>query len=322
MHITARKRDRFGRLLYDMIKLHFPLYKKLTMVYNRIGIIFVFWEDAMSITFNEELRIFKLDTPDSTYTIKISPTGFLLHLYYGAYVPDTDLGYLHRMIGVASTSALVPSDEENGLSLDTAYLEYPCEGAGDMRISALSIRGENGANATDIRYREHKIYKGKPAIPGLPATYVNSDDEADTLEIIAVDGLTGAEVTLFYTVFNKLNVITRSVKIKNTADKPLILSGCILQLLIYTEPILSFSTFRDVGQKKELSSRESLISVCTVFIQSAVPQAIKATHSLHLPATDIRRKAARYMVCRWCTQAIFPPRLRWIFLKPHVCLWA
>jgi len=174
----------------------------------------------MAITYIKELNAFKLDTPDSTYAFRVSPTGFLLHLYYGAYVPDTDLAYLGKMIGVSSTSALVPSDEENGLSLDTAYLEYPCEGAGDMRISALSVRGANGCNATDIRYSSHRIYSGKPAIPGLPATYVNSDTEADTLEITAIDSLTGAEVTLFYTVFTGLNAITRSVKVKNTSDLP------------------------------------------------------------------------------------------------------
>ena len=173
----------------------------------------------MSIAYIEEYKIFKLDTPDSTYAFRISPTGFLLHLYYGAYVPDTDLTYLGEMVGVNETSAKVDAEIENRLSLDAAYLEYPCEGAGDMRISALSIRGENGCNATDIRYSSHKIYAGKPKIPGLPATYVNSDDEADTLELIAFDRLTGAEVTLFYTVFNRLNAITRSVRVKNTSTK-------------------------------------------------------------------------------------------------------
>jgi len=123
----------------------------------------------MSIAYIKEHKIFKLDTPDSTYAFRVSPTGFLLHLYYGAYVPDTDLAYLGEMIGVPETSAKVDSEEENKLSLDAAYLEYPCEGAGNMRISALSIRGENRCNATDIRYKSHKIYKGKPQVQVLPA---------------------------------------------------------------------------------------------------------------------------------------------------------
>ncbi|MBQ8551480.1 MAG: alpha-galactosidase [Clostridia bacterium] len=173
----------------------------------------------MSIIYNSELRVFKLDTPDSTYAIEVSPTGYLLHLYYGASVPDTDLRYLRRMIGVSSTSAQVQDAKENGMSLDTVHLEYPAEGAGDMRISALSIRGENGCNATAIKYKSHKIYNGKPAIKGLPAVYTNTDDEADTLEIVCEDTLTGAEVTLIYTAFTQLDAITRSVRVKNTSDR-------------------------------------------------------------------------------------------------------
>lgn len=48
----------------------------------------------MPVVFDSEKRVFKLDTPSSSYAMKISPTGYLLHLYYGAYVPDTDLDYL------------------------------------------------------------------------------------------------------------------------------------------------------------------------------------------------------------------------------------
>ncbi len=173
----------------------------------------------MSVIFNEEYKVFKLDTPHSTYAFKISPTGFLLHLYYGASVPDVDLDYLRQYIRASTTSALTAREDLEGyMSLDTARLEYPCEGAGDMRASALSIRGANGCNATDIRYKSHRIYKGKSAIPGLPATYVLSDDEADTLEVVCADVLTGAEVTLFYTVFTKLDAITRSVRVRNTSE--------------------------------------------------------------------------------------------------------
>ena len=177
-------------------------------------------ENIMAVLFNEALGIFKLDTPASTYAFRISPKGYLLHLYYGAYVPDTDLAYLGRMINVASFSPKTAYPEEEQLSLDTAYLEYPCEGTGDMRISALSICGKDGVNATDIRYKSYKITKGKPALPGLPATYVNSDDEADTLEVICEDAHTGAEVTLVYTAFTKLDVIARSVRVRNTSDAP------------------------------------------------------------------------------------------------------
>lgn len=173
----------------------------------------------MPIIFDSEKRTFRLDTPSSSYSFKISPTGYLLHLYYGARIPDTDLDYLRMRNGNASFSANVASPEEGWLTLDTAAVEYPVNGTGDFRISALSIRGENGNDATDIRYRSHRIYAGKPLLEGLPATYVNDPSEADTLEVVCVDELTGAEVTLIYTVFNKYDAIARSVRVKNSSDK-------------------------------------------------------------------------------------------------------
>ena len=37
----------------------------------------------MSVTFNEEKKIFRLDTEKSTYVMGVSPEGFLGHIYYG-----------------------------------------------------------------------------------------------------------------------------------------------------------------------------------------------------------------------------------------------
>ena len=48
----------------------------------------------MPIQFDAEHRIFKLDSLSTSYTLQIGPFDYLLHLYYGAKIPDTDLGYL------------------------------------------------------------------------------------------------------------------------------------------------------------------------------------------------------------------------------------
>ena len=57
----------------------------------------------------------------------------------------------------------------------------------------------------DLQYAGHRILPGKPAIGGgLPATYAEADDEADTLEIDLVDAPSGVGVTLSYTLFARL----------------------------------------------------------------------------------------------------------------------
>lgn len=173
----------------------------------------------MSITFHEKQKVFKLDTSNSSYLFRINELGYLIHQYYGAFIPDTDLKNYDRRCSFASFSASNPN-MNNGFSIDVAPQEISCNGCGDMRISALQIRNADGNASTDVRYINHKIYKGKPAIPNLPSLYAEFDDYCTTLEVITLDKVTNAEVTLVYTVFEKLSAMTRSVIVKNVSDKP------------------------------------------------------------------------------------------------------
>ncbi len=172
----------------------------------------------MAIFFDEAKKIFKLDTKTSSYIFQIYKENYLVHLYYGAKIPDNNVEGLCDRDGFASFNP----ENENILrvfSPDLAPMEYPCEGAGDFRISALSIKAPSGNTATDVRYVSHKIYNGKPSLEGLPATYTNNDSEAQTLEILTYDKVTDAYVTLLYTAFEDYGIITRSVKVENKSDK-------------------------------------------------------------------------------------------------------
>jgi alpha-galactosidase len=174
----------------------------------------------MPISFDKERRIFKIDSLGSTYAIGIFDGEFLVHLYYGKKIPDNNLISTAFRGGFASISPNTASTADNGLfSLDIQPMEYSCNGSGDFRLAALSIRDSQGRATTDIRYLDHKIYSGKPKLEGLPATYCNSDDEADTLEIVTLDKFTGAKVTLIYTAFKNHSIITQSVKIENTGNE-------------------------------------------------------------------------------------------------------
>lgn len=174
----------------------------------------------MPISFDKERKIFKIDSLDSTYAIGVFEGDFLVHLYYGKKIPDTNLISTAFRGGFASISPLTASTADNPyFSPDIQPMAYSCNGSGDFRLAALSIKDSEGRATTDIRYVDHRIYSGKPKLKGLPATYCNSDDEADTLEIIALDKFTGAKVTLCYTAFKNHSIITQSVKIENTGSE-------------------------------------------------------------------------------------------------------
>lgn len=65
-------------------------------------------------------------------------------------------------------------------------------------------------NISEFQYVGYEILKGKPSLKGLPATYTESEEEAETLKIILKDSLTGAKLTLLYTIFSKGSAIARS----------------------------------------------------------------------------------------------------------------
>lgn len=172
----------------------------------------------MAIIFDEQNKTFKLDTSISSYIVKICDGGYLTNLYYGRKIPESNLnGFDIR----PRNAAFSPCDSvvgESAFSPDSAPIEYGCYGAGDFRISAIKVRNSNGDSVTDLRYLSHKIYQGKPLIKDMPSTFAN-EDEATTLEITTVDKVTQVEAVLVYTVFEKLGVMTKSVKITNNSDK-------------------------------------------------------------------------------------------------------
>ena len=177
----------------------------------------------MSIHFNEQKKIFKLDSKGVSYILQVYKENCLAHLYFGAYIPDDNLTDFAERHVYASFSPQPDTQPPYTFSPDTCPMEIGCNGGADLRIASVQIRNADGNACTDFRYVSHKIVPGKPALPGLPALYANTDDECETLEITMRDEYTGAEAVLLYTVFEKQAAITRSMIIKNTSDKPFVI---------------------------------------------------------------------------------------------------
>ncbi len=88
-----------------------------------------------------------------------------------------------------------------------------------MRTPAVELQFSDGTSATDFRYESHNIYAGKNKLNNLPATYVEDENEAMTLELTLVDSLKNVKLILSYSVFEEFDAITRSVKIINESNE-------------------------------------------------------------------------------------------------------
>ena len=167
----------------------------------------------MAILFQEEKRIFTLQTKQTTYQMKVDDFGFLLHLYYGAKVSG-DMDYLLTYYDRGFSGN--PNDVGNNrtYSMDVLPQEYPTLGTGDYRNSALVLRGHDESECCDLRYAGYEIREGKYELEGLPAVYAG-EKEAQTLKIVLEDNVSKVRVQLLYGVLEDEDIITRSVKITN-----------------------------------------------------------------------------------------------------------
>lgn len=172
----------------------------------------------MPITYNEKSREFHLYNNKISYLIKILANEQLGQLYFGKRIPNRENhDYLVENTYRPVTSYVF--DDDYSFSLGNVKQEYPAYGTTDQQRPALDIKQPNGSRITDFKYVSHKIYAGKRKLTGLPATYVENESEATTLEINLYDELIQVTLCLQYTIFENSAAIARSVKFSNDSDQ-------------------------------------------------------------------------------------------------------
>ncbi|HFI0419563.1 TPA: alpha-galactosidase [Streptococcus suis] len=162
------------------------------------------------IQYSEDNRLFHLKTREFSYIIQILETGDVVHRYFGKKVkhfsPGNKITYLDRSFSPS------PISGNRTYSMDTLQQEYSSNGLGDFRTSALELRNEFGV-ALDLKYKTHRIQKGKPILEGLPSSF-GSEKDVESLEIDLYDQLTDITITLQYSIFENSNYLSRSAKIQ------------------------------------------------------------------------------------------------------------
>lgn len=171
----------------------------------------------MAIIYNPNKKIFSLHTRNTTYQMMADRYGYLLHLYYGSAnkgLMDYTLAYADR----GYSGQPYEAGNDRTYSLDTLPQEYPTLGTGDYRNYALNIENADGSECCSLKFSRYEIKKGKYRLKGLPAVWAD-EKEAETLEIVLKDSVSGIEVSLLYGVLAEEDIITRSAVIRNTGEE-------------------------------------------------------------------------------------------------------
>ena len=180
----------------------------------------------MAIVFHKDSKEFHLYNNEISYIIKILRNGQPGHVYYGRRLNDReDFGYL--MEYARRDMAPYPYEGESGFSLEHLRQEYPSYGSGDTRYPAFELEQEDGSRVVDFKYIKHEIFPGKKRLAGLPATYVETDAEADTLRLVLEDEVLHTQIILSYSIYAELPVITRSVEFVCENQEGITLLNCM-----------------------------------------------------------------------------------------------
>lgn len=203
-------------------------------------------------------QIFRLQTNATSYWFQITPFGHLEQIYYGPKleIQPIDGLTLKRTAMIGSTVAYDQQDLH--YSLDTIPLVFSGCGYGDYRFSPAEIIMPDGSFSHDFLYVSHKVVKGYLPIPDLPSSYGDETD-CETLIITLKDEATAVRLELFFTVYEKTDVITRRVAIHNDDDQPIILRRLMSLMLDLPHRNFKIVTF-DGGWIKEAHRHDSPIT--------------------------------------------------------------
>lgn len=148
----------------------------------------------------------------------VMPNGQLGQLYFGKKIHHRDdFGYLSEMTRRSMTSCVFEDDLI--FSLEQMKQELPSYGTTDYRMPAIDVRQENGSHITDFKVISYEVSEGKPVLAGLPATYTEKPEEAQTLVIVLEDAFLGMQAKLYYTIFQQENAVARSLCLLNKGNQ-------------------------------------------------------------------------------------------------------
>ncbi len=172
----------------------------------------------MSILFSEKTKTFHLYNQKISYIMTVLPNGHMGQLYFGKRIHHKeDFSCLLERQRRPMTACVF--DDDSSFSLEHTRQEYGVYGTTDFRHPAVEILQEDGSRLSDFVYAGHEVTAGKPKLPGLPATYTEAQEEAETLVVRLKDAQTQMALELFYTIFAEGGILTRSVRFTNEGKK-------------------------------------------------------------------------------------------------------
>ena len=172
----------------------------------------------MGIKFNENTREFHIYNKNVSYIIRVIDfIEQIENVYFGKRLTHRE-SFKHVMERELRPSCNMFEGNHTS-SLEHIKQDYPSYGTTDYRYPAHTIIRKNGSRISNYKYSCYRIYDGKNELKGLPATYVEDNSEAQTLEIELYDEVLKSKLILTYTIYRDFDAICRNTKITNEGEE-------------------------------------------------------------------------------------------------------
>jgi alpha-galactosidase len=170
------------------------------------------------VTFGD--NVFRLDTDNTTYIFRVTSFGHLEHLYYGGRLASGEQAdVLAQKRTTPMGSDIVYDASDSCYCLNDMYLEWSDNGRGDYRQSPTELVMPDGSFVSDFVYISHRIETGSIAMDTLPSSY----DADQTLVVMMKDTTCDVELSLYFSVFEKTDILSRRAVLSNESLAPLII---------------------------------------------------------------------------------------------------
>ncbi len=207
----------------------------------------------MSIYFDAAQNFFHLSNNEISYIIGVEKEQYLTHRYFGPRLAEYH--QVNQLQMIDRGFATNPISEERTFSLNTLPLETSTQGSLDYRVSNYQFRNIDGHCITNFVYDHFEILEGKRPLEGLPSL---KGDQEQTLAIYLVDSIQSLEMVLYYTIYEDLPVITRSVSYRNNGAQVVYIENAGSMLLDFPRCDFDILTLNGAHTNEATIHRQAL----------------------------------------------------------------
>lgn len=165
------------------------------------------------IHYDPEEKLFHLTTDHTSYCMGVDETQHLLHLFYGSRLSETYT--LSHYLNTSQTIGTATNYENRtDYSLNHVPLEAPTYGKGDYREPLIHIEDAQGFRSLDFIYEGHEIIKD------LHFEHLPQATKTETLRITLKEKHQALYLNLYYTVYEKEDILIKNLTLENKDETP------------------------------------------------------------------------------------------------------